>query len=325
MPLTTEQRLALIERWIASQKFHRHEWAAIVDPPDFGAGVYEPIGTAASAVSGHESTYGHLTPTQKTDLTDGGTTSLHSHAGGGGGVLYDTQTNRPAANTVADGTLFVPTDGYPLAISNGSAWQVFVDGYRCTNPPAVGDFTGINNGAETTFAADGDGLALSQMGTNLATALYVAYVKALPAAPYALTVGIDVAYLHPIAVSAFGIVLTDGTNPATSKVTDFLWNTTPNWVIAKMANMTAGHVAYTQGVPSFSMNTARMFLRLRDDNTNRYYEISNNGRNWGTIYSVGRTDYLTPTHGGLIIGQSTTAVATNVLRSQMNIFHWSLA
>jgi hypothetical protein len=35
-------------------------------------------------------------------------------------------------------------------------------------------------------------------------------------------------------------------------------------------------------------------MRIRDDNTNRYYEYSYNGVDWVALYSATRTDFLIP-------------------------------
>lgn len=59
----------------------------------------DPAGAAASAVSGHESTNGHLTPTQLTDMTDAGDSALHYHASDRGRANH---TGTQLASTISD-------------------------------------------------------------------------------------------------------------------------------------------------------------------------------------------------------------------------------
>jgi hypothetical protein len=70
----------------------------------------------------------------------------------------------------------------------------------------------------------------------------------------------------------------------------------------------------------------KFFLRLRDDNTNRYFEVSADGRNWVRSYytTVTRTDFITPTYGGIFVSQVGTSVPVTTLRAQAKIFHFYL-
>ncbi len=59
--------------------------------------------------------------------------------------------------------------------------------------------------------------------------------------------------------------------------------------------------------------------RLRDDGTNRYYDISNNGYDWINLWSAGRTNWLTPNAVGFTIETSTTAGGTVA-----HLFSWEV-
>jgi hypothetical protein len=65
---------------------------------DVGA---DPVGTAATAVGSHESTYGHLTPEQLSDLTDEGDSAAHYHSSD---RARENHTGTQLAATISDFT-----------------------------------------------------------------------------------------------------------------------------------------------------------------------------------------------------------------------------
>jgi hypothetical protein len=54
------------------------------------------------------------------------------------------------------------------------------------------------------------------------------------------------------------------------------------------------------------------WLRIRDDGTNRNFEFSYNGVDWITLYSIGRTDYITPDQVGWGVGPYNMQVITRL-------------
>jgi hypothetical protein len=242
-------------------------------------------------------------------------------------ILTGSGIARPAAGTV--GRIYMPTDGYYTSRDNGVGWDTYVNGFKCTNPPAVNTFTAVNVGAETTLVADGDGLLFTQSGTGSSSSMQAAYVVATPTPPYSLIVGLEVMNIQPVDMSCIGLCLTNGTsNPAT--ITYRCWEIHGSnhcyFEVVKYSSINVGVAAYSGfPAPLFPpLNKLVAFFKLEDDSTNRKISVSPNCRNWMLVHSVGRTDYLTPTHIGLIAGQDVTSVATTTVRSQMKIFHWSL-
>jgi hypothetical protein len=247
--------------------------------------------------------------------------------GGGGGVIRGTFATRPAAGTA--GRLHLPTDGYYPAEDTGSVWVPHPEMGSSIQVvgPTTGIFTKVGGDTETTMVTDGDGVLLTQMGTNSTALNLVTYLVSLPAAPYSLVVGIDLIRLHLTAAAYLGLCLSNGNTTSNNLIT-YALKRISNTIyddLEKNTNYAAFGSAYFSGLhihaPVFF---TKFFLRLRDDNTTRYYEMSPDGRNWTTIHSVGRTDYITPTYGGIFIGQGTSAVATTLVRVQAKIFHWAL-
>jgi hypothetical protein len=238
-------------------------------------------------------------------------------------VLYGAYADRPAAGT--DGRLYVPTDGYYPAIDNGSAWKVNVNGVACNNPPAAASFTAVNQ-ANSTLVADGDGLLLTHMGSNGTGINTEAYLQSLPAAPYSFIVGLDYLIMHPLNYGLLGICLTDGTlNTSEAVNLNLLCGASGITTLAyQQYTNYAWSGDYYNHVINFAM-PCKIWFKIQDDNTNRIIYTSFDKRNWALLWSTSRTDHITPTHGGLIVYQGTTAVATNRIRVQAKIFDWSLA
>ena len=259
-------------------------------------------------------------------------------SGGGGGtssgtvsstpqVLVGPQSLRPTATT--SGRIYMPTDGYYPSVDNGSAWSPNLNGFQCVNPPAVGSITAVNQ-HYSTLASDGDGLLLTNMGSNSGADYTECYLVAVPAAPYRFIVGYNVMFLNTNPYTMLGIVCASSnistgsmeymslcTNGSAAQTTialqqygNYAWH----------ANITASNTGYT----GFSCPLT-IFMRFRDDGTtNRYYDISFDGRNFINIYSVARTNYFTPTYVGLHTNQQSTAVLTTNTRVLAKILHWYL-
>jgi hypothetical protein len=219
--------------------------------------------------------------------------------------------------------------GFP-AYDTGAAWTVHHPlNFACSNPPAYGSFTNVNGGAETTLAANGDGLLITQMGTASATRLNVGYVVSLPAAPYTLTVGFEILRIYMTANVHLGLCLTDGTNPASAKAVTVAMTTANATTINDMYqtyspfNTYSGVMNNTQHIYHPFYPTT-IFTRIVDDNSTRSYELSLDGVTWVVVYAQSRTTFITATHAGLFIAHA-VSVPTDKVSAQAKIFHWTLA
>lgn len=153
--------------------------------------------------------YGLLNTSEFNGLLDSGdicvqealnTLNGHTHASSGGtSVLSDTQANRPASPE--SGTIFLPTDGYPISRFNGSLWKANVNGFECTKPPTPASFTTVNQ-TSSTLVEHGDGLLLTLNGNPTGSAysniVDEAYLVATPGVAYNLTVGFEMQLVYPL-------------------------------------------------------------------------------------------------------------------------------
>jgi hypothetical protein len=243
-----------------------------------------------------------------------------------GSVLTGTQASRPAAGI--SGRVFYPIDGYYASIDNGSSWDTYINGFKCSNPPAANTLTAINTDQYTTLAADGDGLMMTQYGRGNGNEWNSWFVTPIASAPYKFVVGFDMMYFRTSAWNQVGLCLTNGNGSTPSAVTfgmgfgDFGY---PSITCIKFNTPSSVSGLYNEAGYATMPYTHRMiFLRFRDDNTTRYFEISPDGRNWMTHYSTTRTDFITPTYCGVAIKQSVGSVTAGVLRTKAKIFHWYL-
>ena len=242
-------------------------------------------------------------------------------------IITGTMSERPPAGV--PGREFVPTDGYgpTRQIDNGSSWEHYYNGFKCTNPPAYNSFTNVNFGSVATLAADGDGLLFTNVGSAGTGETHTMFLVSVPSPPYSLVVGFHVLFMHWSHYTEVGLVWADGTsNP---KFQRFNYQQNQNGVMyinsVYNSNLTTWNATKISTYAPNSLSNNIYFMKLSDDNTNRKCWISNDGRNWGTtIDSQTRTDYFTPTHIGVESMQATTSIAATVTRLQTKIFHWSL-
>jgi hypothetical protein len=249
----------------------------------------------------------------------------------GAGTVTSTLASRPAAGVT--GRLHLPTDGYYPAEDSGSVWApqpLLGPSFQTSNPPAVGTFTKLTAGSDgTTLATDGDGLLFTQMG-NASTGTYscIYSAGALPSAPYNWVVGFDITQVAWLNYRQMGLALMAGNSTSSYYVTFFMSaNTSASKLVFGAAKWTAINTysaAYTISYDVFPPGVSTLFLKINDTNTNRVYYVSVDGRNWQLVFSVGRTDFCTPTYYGLYSQPSNTSLPTTVTGFQSKIFHWSI-
>jgi hypothetical protein len=206
----------------------------------------------------------------------------------------NTYANLPAASLA--GRIYYPTDSpYGPLIDDGSNWDHFLPLFGEATPPVDGDYSWANQGGASVSTTNG-GIILTApavAGQNMR----VRY-KSSPAAPYVLTAAFQFQGTPAAANAAAGILFrqaSDGklhalhitvidsngsvwvrrwTDPSTFDSTDF---------------QTDSEVA----LAAFSRASSLVWMRIEDDNTDRKFYMSGDGRNWIELYSVGRTTFLT--------------------------------
>jgi hypothetical protein len=154
------------------------------------------------------------------------------------------------------------------------------------SPPKIADgWTWINQG-DATVVETAMGLTVNAPAN--ASNQHRLLIKTLPAAPYKITTKVKGLPLTNN-YESYGIGLRQSSD---GKEVNFAISTGGLLVYQKHSGPTGGFVAnYTtvgqEGIPEF--------LQIEDDLTNRHVRVSSDGvSGWRLIYSVARTDYLTP-------------------------------
>jgi hypothetical protein len=194
----------------------------------------------------------------------------------------------PAAGQ--EGNLFLPTNGMSLYRDNGSLWVPHFPSHH-GKEPIDGDFAWINQGGATTDTTQG-GVYLNAPASG-ADNLRIRK-KAAPSTPYTITA----AYLPAMIPMGFGgcglcwrqssdgKVIVFGTS---NNGTTYLASWTQKWTNA--TTFSATYVMTFENMNWFWRDI--VWVRLKDDGTTRFSQVSQDGKTWFTAHSVGRTDFMT--------------------------------
>lgn len=233
-----------------------------------------------------------------------------AYAGQQNGNGFGTYANRPVQGQA--GRTYYGTDTSVMYYDDGTAWRPIGQTDVCT-PLASADFTWQNqNGAGSTDF--GSSIYLSAPN-NGGTSDVRFFYKTAPGTPYTITAKIVHlgGFVNGAATKAnmYGVAWGDGTKLTTFHVNT--GDTTFDLNIANWDNVT------TFNANVYANNDAAIasqleWFRFADDGTNRSCAVSRDGINFVTIYSVARTNFLTPTRVGLILnpyeGEQHTSVVS---------------
>lgn len=209
--------------------------------------------------------------------------------GGGDSTTTAAYASRPAAGNAGD--LFLPSDGFYLERDTGSAWEPWGPIFPFT-APANGDFSWVNQGSATVTTTNG-GIHIASPSNGSAQNLRLR-VKTLPSAPYTITVGF-IPLLHYADFSQIVVGLRNSTNDDAvlvkfannGQALQFSWE---QW----NSNSSGGVGSYIGAQGSQMLRGPIVWLRFRDDNTNRILSWSSDGQNFIQLHSIGRTNFVTP-------------------------------
>jgi hypothetical protein len=244
-----------------------------------------------------------------------------------GTVLHrtDTYANIPAAGV--EGREFFPTDGISLYRDDGSLWSPWGPVFPMT---AIVDasYSWVNQGSATIDITHGGAILSVPAGAG-SDALRLR-VKSIPAAPYTVTVAFIPLFPFPSNFNACGIALRDS---GSGKIITFglssdstQWATSQVLSIIKWTNATTFSAFYTP-TPTVAASYAALtpyqmgpclWLRIRDDNSNRVLSISSDGETFHQLHTVGRTDFITPDQIGFFVNQQNASYGVKI-----NILSWT--
>lgn len=191
------------------------------------------------------------------------------------------------------GFIWLSSDSALLARDNGSTYDYWGPLFPLS-PPVDSGWTWVNQGSSTITAANG-GLTMYQPGHSGDG--ISCYVKTAPATPWSLTVyqqvtlfpnnstyaGLCFRQSSDGKLATFSIAFTGGAYTMDSK---------------KWTNPTTVSAGY-QSTTAVPFNCR--WLRIKDDGSNRLCQWSDDGVNFVTWHSIGRTDFLTADQYGFFI------------------------
>lgn len=212
-------------------------------------------------------------------------------------TLVGTYASRPAAAATNSGALYFCTDTDALYRSDGTTWtkiRVAGAGGPQADPPAI---TAFNLGTSTLTSDKGDRLLTipSVVGDNLRGE----YQTLTPTSGYTASAYVDPSNIGTTPAVYTGLLLG---NSAGAYVTfGISYNSTLNNYglhLGKWSSATAFSAAYLNAMSTNLLQVLPRWIRIRDDGTNRIYEYSIDNIDWNTVFSVSRTDFITPDRVG---------------------------
>lgn len=254
-----------------------------------GVGIFDPTNSTSTTLK-----YKSLIAGANVTLTDGGSSGVTVAAGSSVSGAPNVQQQ---GTTVVSGASVLNFQG-PQVTGSGSAATVTLYpacGSNDVAPPLASSLTWRNQGS-ATVTQNNWGFTL-KTPTNGASANNVrGMTQALPSAPYRFQVRLRVQALVANYLIA-GMFLFDSTS---GKLKEFgqVYNGGTNFQIANFnsyssANGLVGSLIAVSIVPEW--------MRIRDDNTNWYYEVSADGVTWVTLAQEARNSFLTPDSLGVFV------------------------
>lgn len=212
--------------------------------------------------------------------------------GGGGNVTSTSAYASPPASP-ASGDLWFPTNTYYAFRSTGSAWVPWGPIWPLTDPTTP-SWSWVNQGSATVATTNG---AVFLNGTANASANLRIRVKNVPTAPYTVTAAF-IPLLTTANFSGAGLILRNS-GSGNLVLFDYLGDT--NVVEAsKWSSPTTAVAAYSV-TSAFRFFNPVFWFRIEDNNTNRILSVSADGVNFAVIFTVSRTDYITPDQIGFFV------------------------
>ncbi|MDN7993086.1 hypothetical protein QZM97_23715 [Burkholderia orbicola] len=257
----------------------------------------------------------------------GGTVTGGSNEGAGAPVL-DTTSVTPiltTKNLSGTGTLSV-TDagteavlsltGAPLAVQQSGIGVVTACTVLRTGPSltVASGGAGVANVSQSSFVGQADvvpalsGLTVVNPGAatltstqqnwgvqfNNPSAFLAGLTKAVPAPPYKCQIRHQ-SQPMAVATATSGVVLYDSVSGKWKVFAMLFTSSKPNYYVQNWTN----YNTFSANAFSIACQYEWNHMRIRDDTTNWYYEVSSDGQTWATLYQEARNTFLTPNQCGL--------------------------
>jgi hypothetical protein len=224
----------------------------------------------------------------------------------GNGVKVATVTGTQTAGKQLqfDASGNVIASGSDIGGGGGGGAYVIAD----LTPPINSQFTDLNSPTVTENSNNVYIATTSSGGSNVR-----GRIKAIPTAPFIITVG----FVPQFALGAarfVGFGLYDGSKIRQMNFTASGSTPTLNMLNFSDPTTSVGGAEYHQ-----PFNFSPMFFRLEDNNTNWIWSWSIGNGNWITMLTEARNTYLTPTHVGMMVNNTST---TPPIITSAYYIHW---
>lgn len=223
-------------------------------------------------------------------------------AGGGDSTYTDTYANIPAASN--DGDLFLPSDGISVYRDTGAAWAPWGPLFPMATPPTAG-WSWVNQGGASVAAAGGGIYLLGPAGAGINIR---ARVRSVPSVPYTVTMWLMFHSTRGNNATA-GALWRQSSDGKLATAMLYTNGTQPFWFVSKYTNPTTVSASYLSAEAYYTMPVC---IKLEDDNTNRKVYWSQDGQNFHTLHSVGRTDFLTADQIGFYVDPENATWPTGI-------------
>lgn len=196
---------------------------------------------------------------------------------------------------------------------NGTLSATNISGGANFVPPSLSNFTWLNQGGATA-TQQGDAIVLVVPPNNGHSARSL--IQPAPPPPYTITVYIDSVMMLTSPSLVSGIVLY---NSSSGKLVTFCFGTYTGIPGCEFVALTHWNSATSMGsdigYPSMAHNGS-LWLRIKDDGTNRTALVSRDGINFMQIFSVANTDWMVPDMLGIYSSSGSSAYGiVNTIRS----------
>jgi hypothetical protein len=205
----------------------------------------------------------------------------------------------PATTEAHKGDLYLCSDGPALFRYDGTAYGLFGPVFPLTLP-ALSSFT--NDSTTATVSDTGAGITIT--GSNAQGTTY--YKSGPGSTPFTVAMGV----LAMVGPEDFGQVTIRGRESSTGKRIEFGIQHSGTSGLQVIVNKINGDGTFNAQYVSknwqqMAFMGGLIFLRFKDDGTNRLCQMSVDNVLWLTIHSIGRTDFCTCNQFGWSIQGST--------------------
>lgn len=241
-------------------------------------------------------------------------------AGSSGGIAYGLWADR-AALANSDGKAALFSDSPYQAVNVSGSLKYFYQGMEVIPPPALAGWT-LQNFTAGSAATEEGGTIVLRRSPQATNDVFACLTRALgTGSNFECEAGFDL--LLPKGVesnSDAGFALRDG---ATGKLVAYR-NFHDGMIYLSLLNGADNqHLShYVSTIQCYTMRLPgpQVFLRFKDDGTNRLWQIGTSPRDYETFFVQGRTTGLTHTHACLYV--SCTGTTPPEPRTRLRLFHY---